>query len=334
MDGPMCRPGSREPYNCIVLLGPPAVGKTALAVSMALRLGGEILSADSRQVYRGLDIGSGKDLCEFTVTEQDGSTRSVPYHLIDITDLTVEYNVFSYQRDFYRAFGDVRSRRKLPVIVGGTGMYLDAIVRGYEMTEVPDDAELREKLSGLSMEELGALLLRIKPDLHNRSDLTERPRLVRAIEIETYKSRSLPGKTAVRPDIRPLVLGTTFDRGTLRRRIASRLRRRFSAGLTEEVAALHEGRNGLPPASWERLERLGLEYRFVAEYLQGRIPDKDELFRKLNTAIGQFAKRQETWFRGMERKGVVIHWIPQGNGTDEERLEQAFRIIGAADFSV
>ncbi|MDR3283943.1 MAG: tRNA (adenosine(37)-N6)-dimethylallyltransferase MiaA [Treponema sp.] len=247
-------------YNCLVLLGPTAAGKTALAVRLAHVLNAEIISADSRQVYQGLDIGSGKDLQEYFLLDEAGQENFVPVHLIDITDLTQEYSAFAFLRDAYKAFADITGRGGLPLLTGGTGMYVDAFVRGYQF-------------SGLS------------------TPLT-------------------------RPDIRPLVMGTTLPRHQLHKNIVKRLRSRFKEGMTEEVTALHE-----QGVSWERLERLGLEYRFIAEFLQGKIETQTALFRALTHAINQFAKRQETWFRGMERKGVVIHWIPPG--TVEERFAWA-----------
>ncbi len=275
-------------YNCIVLLGATATGKTSLARTF----GGEILSADSRQVYRGLDIGSGKDLREYA---------EIPYHLIDVAELPGEYSVFNYQRDFYRAFAAVTARGRLPVIVGGTGMYLDSIIRGYAFSEVPENPALRAELSSLSLTQLAERLLTVKNGIHNRTDLLERPRLVRAIEIAEHA-------LSARPDIRPLILGIRFDRAVLRSRIRSRLDARIAEGLASEVAGLHE--RGI---SWERLERLGLEYRFTAEYLQEKIDSEKTWADSLYIAIGQFAKRQETWFRGMERKGIVVNWIDEGN---------------------
>ncbi len=291
-------------YNCIVLLGATATGKTSLGVHLARTFGGEILSADSRQVYRGLDIGSGKDLREYA---------EIPYHLIDVAELPGEYSVFNYQRDFYRAFAAVTARGRLPVIVGGTGMYLDSIIRGYAFSEVPENPALRAELSSLSLTQLAERLLTVKNGIHNRTDLLERPRLVRAIEIAEHdRHRGIASDTApalsARPDIRPLILGIRFDRAVLRSRIRSRLDARIAEGLASEVAGLHE--RGI---SWERLERLGLEYRFTAEYLQGKIDSEKTWADSLYIAIGQFAKRQETWFRGMERKGIVVNWIDEGN---------------------
>lgn len=299
-----------DKYNCIVVLGPTAVGKTSIGVHLASNLNGEIISADSRQTYKGLDIGSGKDLCEFFV---DG--KSIPYHLIDVADLSQEYNVFNFQQDFYKVFPDVIFRGKLPVIVGGTGMYLDSVIRGYDLVPVPENSELRLELDKKSLFELDEILISLKPDLHNKSDLLIRERVVRAIEIALYmkenkeftsQSEDVAGKfTVQRPDIRPLIMGTTFDRLKVRENISIRLKERLSNGMIEEVENLHKS-----GVSWERLEKLGLEYRYCSLYLEGKISSKEDLFEKLFVAIRQFAKRQETWFRGMEKKGVKINWLP------------------------
>ncbi|MBQ3688139.1 MAG: tRNA (adenosine(37)-N6)-dimethylallyltransferase MiaA [Treponema sp.] len=306
--------------NTVVLLGPTAVGKTAIGVRVADHFGWDIISADSRQVYKGLDIGSGKDLSEYTV--RDGGTgvtdgtvrvRQIPYHLIDVVTLADEYSVYDFQKDFYAIFDVMRGQGNMPFIVGGTGMYVDSVVRGYELVEVPENPALRSRLEAMSLEELAEELRRIKPDLHNTSDLQERERAIHAIEIQTYmqgaeyralKERS--GTEAERHGVKPFVIGTTLPREQLRANITKRLAERLDAGMIEEVEGLH--RQGY---SWERLERLGLEYRFVSEYLEGRIAGREELFTQLEHAIHRFAKRQETWFRGMERKGVTIHWLPE-----------------------
>ncbi|MBR5867032.1 MAG: tRNA (adenosine(37)-N6)-dimethylallyltransferase MiaA [Spirochaetaceae bacterium] len=317
-------------FNCVIVLGPTACGKTALAVKIAEALNGEIISADSRQVYRHLDIGSGKDLCEFTLKQEDGTEKHIPYHLIDVVSLPEEYNVYTYQRDAYIAFADIISRNKIPVIAGGTGMYLDALVRGYDLVQVPTNEELREKLSGCSMEELASYLEKMKGSegLHNSTDLTERHRLLRAIEIAEFnisgKGEIVKANMPERPQINPLIIGTTFPREQLRKNITRRLRSRLKEGMIQEVQQIHD--SGI---EWSRLERLGLEYRFVSEFLQGKIPTQDELFSKLNIAIGQFAKRQETWFRGMERKGIKINWIPAGSL--EERFASSMALIASSD---
>ena len=290
-------------YNCIVLLGPTAVGKTAIGVQLAYQFNGEIISADSRQTYRGLDIGSGKDLCEYTV-----NGTPVPYHLIDIAYLSQEYNVFYYQQDFYRIFPQVISRGKLPVVVGGTGMYLDAVIRNYDLVDVPENKELRKSLEGKSLEELGRMYLELKPDLHTKNDLLERERVIRGIEIalcQGEEAQEIRKRMIVRPDIRPLIIGTTFEREKIRQNIYRRLVERIDEGMIEEVMHLHSD-----GCSWERLEKLGLEYRYCSLFLQGKIASVEELTQQLFIAIRQFAKRQETWFRFMEKNGVKINWLP------------------------
>lgn len=290
-------------YNCVVVLGPTAVGKTSIGVQIAYKFGGEIISADSRQTYRGLDLGSGKDLDEYTVCG-----KKIPYHLIDVADLSVEYNVFHYQQDFYRIFDSLVSRKVLPVIVGGTGMYLDAVIRGYDLVDVPEIPELRKQLEGKSLDELAKMYLELKPDLHTKNDLLERERIIRGIEIYYGTHGELAEKLKKsmykRPDINPLIIGTTLEREKVRENIKKRLQERIDAGMIEEVEGLHK--QGF---SWERLEKLGLEYRYCALYLQKKIP-LEEMKEQLFIAIRQFAKRQETWFRFMEKNGVKINWLP------------------------
>ncbi|MCQ2584163.1 MAG: tRNA (adenosine(37)-N6)-dimethylallyltransferase MiaA [Treponema sp.] len=306
-------------YNCVVILGPTAVGKTAVGVSVAHHFGGEVISADSRQTYKGLDIGSGKDLCEYEV---DGVP--VPYHLIDITTLETEYNVFNYQTDFYRVFEEIRGRGKLPVVVGGTGMYLDSVVRGYDLLTVPENPELHAELEKRELSDLAAQLLSIKPDLHNKSDLMEKDRVIKALEIALYEN-SPEGKMAreslKRPDIRPLIIGTTLERSQVVSNIERRLKERLDEGMIEEVENLHNA-----GASWERLEKLGLEYRYCSLFLEGKIASKEELFEQLFIQIRQFSKRQMTWYRGMEKKGVKINWLPE-TADKKIRIEAAIQLI-------
>jgi len=289
-----------EARNCVVVLGRKASGKKALGVRLAHALGGEVISADSRQVYRGLDVGSGKDLEEYLV-EGD----QVLYHLIDVVDLTHEFNVFEYQRQFFEIFGLLQERDLTPVVIGGTGLYLEAVLKGYRMVEVPEDPQLREVLSACSDEELEERLRSLKARMHNVTDLGDRERTVRAIEIAEYSSgqESKPG-----PDLRPLILGMRWERAVLHTRIAARLKERLSAGLIEEVEGLLSA-----GAEADRLRSLGLEYRFVTEYLGGTIKSRNDLFQKLNVAIRNFAKRQETWFRRMERNGTEIQWIVEAD---------------------
>ncbi|RRJ83357.1 tRNA (adenosine(37)-N6)-dimethylallyltransferase MiaA [Aestuariirhabdus litorea] len=282
-----------EQINLLVVLGPTASGKTRLGIELARDCGGEVISADSRQVYRGMDIGSGKDLEEY---------GEVPYHLIDIVDAGEEYNVYRYQQDFFDVYEQLRMRDCLPVMVGGSGLYLEAVVSGYRLIHVPENAALRSELAGLEMGQLEARLAALKP-LHNTTDTLDRKRLVRAIEVaegEAQLADALPPL----PRVRPLLLGIRWPRPLLRQRITERLRARLEGGMIEEVERLHA--EGTP---WFRLQYYGLEYRYVADYLQGEIKNRNDLMQKLNAAIHQYAKRQDTWFRRMERQGHRIHWL-------------------------
>lgn len=296
-------------YDTIVILGPTASGKTRLGVGVAREVGGEIISADSRQVYRGMDLGTGKDLDEYGET---------PYHLIDLLNPGEEFNVFRFQRLCFAAMDEIRGRGRVPVIVGGTGLYLDAVLRGYRMVEAPEDPGLRAELAGLSPEELASRLLALNPRLHNTTDLLDRERLARAIEIAEYERNHEPEPL---PEFHPMVFGVRWERSMLRRRITARLRARLDAGLIDEVERLH--REGV---SYETLDFYGLEYRFVARHLQGELT-RNDLFQKLNSAIHDFAKRQETWFRRMERQGVGIHWL-DGAGEPEEEALRVLRLEG------
>lgn len=279
--------------NLLTVLGPTASGKTRLAVALAQALSGEIISADSRQVFQQMNIGTGKDLHEY---------GDVSYHLIDILNPGEEFSVFAFQQLFVNAFHDITLRGHLPVLCGGTGLYLDAALRGYRMVDVPENSQLRTELAEKSDVELGCMLRELVPNQHNSSDLTDRSRTIRAIEIACHKSSDLQ-ETEPFPDIRPLVIGIRWERTELRRRITERLRQRFADGMIDEVQKLHD--NGV---SWERLDYYGLEYRLVGGFLRGELTCND-MFQKLNSAIHDFAKRQETWFRRMERNGVTIHWV-------------------------
>ena len=293
----------RERFNLLVLLGPTASGKTGLAVRLARRIGGEILSADSRQVYRGMDLGTGKDLSEYG---REG--EAVPVHLIDICDPGEEFSLFAFQHRFYEAFQKIAQRGKIPVMAGGTGLYLDSILRGYQMTAVPENVELRDQLAGEGMENLRRRFRRLCPGAHNTTDLLERKRIIRAIEIAEFV-RDHPGAAEAPITVTPMVIGIRCTREALRQRITARLKTRLDAGMIDEVRRLHDRGIG-----WERIDAFGLEYRYIALYLQRKIT-AEEMFQTLNTRIHQFAKRQETWFRRMERNGVPIHWI---EGADEE----------------
>ncbi len=289
----------------LIILGPTASGKTRLGVELARRMNGEIISADSRQVYRGLDIGSGKDLAEY---------GEIPHHLIDIVDPGYEFNLFQFQRRFLEADAAIRGRGKLPLLVGGTGLYLDSVLSGYRLTAVPENHALREELAGEPLELLARRLRETNPRLHNSTDTLERQRLLRAIEIAEFRESTPPESL---PEFRHLVLGLRWERSVLRERITERLRQRLGEGLVEEVARLHgEG------ISWEQLEFYGLEYRYVARHLQGELT-KNDLFQKLNSAIHDFAKKQGNWFRRMERRGAVIHWLDGAADPTTEAAEIA-----------
>lgn len=281
------------PYNLLTILGPTASGKTRLAVALARELDGEIISADSRQVFRGMDIGSGKDLHEY---------GDVPYHLIDILESGAEFSVFAFLRLFRDAFADIAGRGRLPVLCGGTGLYLDAVLRGYRMLEVPEDPSLRAGLEDRSADELAALLRELKPEQHNTSDLLEHSRTIRAIEIARFE-REHAGQQEALPEVHSLTIGIHWERSELRRRITERLKMRLESGMIEEVQRLHEG-----GVAWDRLDYYGLEYRYIGAFLQGKL-NRNDMFQRLNSAIHDFAKRQENWFRKMERNGVIISWV-------------------------
>lgn len=294
--------------NLIVVLGPTASGKTHFGVQLAQHLSGEIISADSRQVFRGMDIGTGKDLTEY------GDT---PYHLIDILDSGAEFSVFAFQKLFYQTFEEITDRDKLPLLVGGTGLYLDAALRGYRLVEVPENLELRDQLQEVPLATLQQRLLKLRPQQHNSSDLDDRDRLIRAIEIaegETAASDAQPAAA----ELKPVIFGIRWDRTVLRQRITTRLKQRLNEGMIEEVERLHSA-----GVSWERLDYYGLEYRFIAQHLQGKL-NRNDMTQKLNSAIHQFAKRQETWFRRMERQGAEIHWL-DGTG---DLLTDTLNILG------
>ena len=286
----------------VTILGPTATGKTALAAAFAASAGGEIISADSRQVYRRMDIGTGKDLADYDV---DGV--HVPYHLIDIAEPGTKYNVFEFQRDFVEAYADITRRGRLPVMCGGTGLYIEAVLKGYRLLPVPEDKELRRSLEGKTLAELTDMLASLKAEngsvMHNKTDVDTAKRAIRAIEIETYyKEHARPEEQGF-PEINSIIIGMAIDRDERRRRISARLRQRLDEGMVEEVRGLLA--EGIAP---EDLTYYGLEYKFVTEYVTGKTTYED-MFRSLEIAIHQFAKRQMTWFRGMERRGFRINWI-------------------------
>lgn len=299
-----------EHNRMITILGPTASGKTSIAAALASRIGGEIISADSRQVYRRMDIGTGKDLADYEV-----GGKHIPYHLIDIAEPGYKYNLFEYQRDFHTAYDDITSRGRTPVLCGGTGLYIEAVLNGYALSPVPQNQELRDNLSAKSLDELTAMLKALKEqtgsNMHNRSDVDTVQRAIRAIEIETYNLQH-PTPEREMPGISSLVIGVDVDRETRRRRISDRLEARLHEGMIDEVKGLlAEG------VSAESLMYYGLEYKFVTEYVTGKTTYNDMLSR-LEIAIHQFAKRQMTWFRGMERRGIHINWIDASLPMDDK----------------
>ena len=285
----------------ITILGPTASGKTDLATHLAARLNAEIISADSRQVYRGMDIGTGKDLADYVI-----NGHVIPYHLIDICEPGTKYNLFRYQQDFLDCYEDIRSRGALPILCGGTGLYIEAVLKGYSLSPVPQNPKLRTELEGKNLEELTNILVDLKRRnhsvMHNKTDVDSCQRAIRAIEIETY-NLTKPTEERLCPPIDSLIIGVDIDREERRRKITKRLKERLKAGMIDEVDGLLK--RGIPA---DDLIYYGLEYKFVTEYLIGKL-SYDEMFRQLEIAIYQFAKRQMTWFRGMERRGFTIHWI-------------------------
>ncbi len=297
----------------ITVLGPTATGKTGVAVRIATELGGEVVSADSRQVFRRMDIGSGKDLSEY---QYNGAP--IPYHLIDIEEPGVEYNVFRYQQAAYEAMAGIRSRGHRIVLCGGSGMYVEAVLRGYRLFPVPENPELRNELAARTDEELAEMLAAYK-SLHNDTDTSERPRLIRAIEIEDYYAKHPELSERVRP-LDSAIIGLRGERDNIRERITRRLQARLKEGMVDEVRALLD--EGIPP---ERLIRYGLEYKFVTQYLTGELHYGD-MVTLLNTAIHQFSKRQMTWFRRMERMGFNIHWV-DADLPEEEKFGLIYRYL-------
>lgn len=283
-------------YDLITILGPTASGKTDLAAHLAYDLHTEIISADSRQIYRGMDLGTGKDLEDYVV-----KGRQIPYHLIDICDAGFKYNLFMYQQDFLKAYLDMRNRNLMPILCGGTGLYIESVLKGYRMIPVPENPELRASLEGKSLEELAAILSGYKT-LHNSTDVDTPKRAIRAIEIGEYYRRH-PVKEREFPEIHPLIVGVNIDRNLRREKITNRLKQRLDNGMLDEIRRLLD--SGIHP---DDLIYYGLEYKYLTMYVIGKI-SYEEMFSQLEIAIHQFAKRQMTWFRGMERRGFVIHWI-------------------------
>ena len=305
----------------ITILGPTASGKTPLAAALAAEIGGEIISADSRQVYRRMDIGTGKDLADYSVSRRDGSFV-IPYHLIDIREPGTKYNLFEYQQDFFDVYQNIRSRGAIPILCGGTGLYIEAVLKGYHLSPVPQNQELRDSLEGKSLAELTQMLKELKAktgsNMHNTTDVDSCQRAIRAIEIETYNiDHPIPRREL--PPVDSLIIGVNIDRELRREKITRRLKARLQNGMVDEVKALLD--EGIPA---EDLIYYGLEYKFLTEYLTGQLT-YDEMFSRLEIAIHQFAKRQMTWFRGMERRGFKINWI-DATLPMEEKIEKIKRL--------
>lgn len=285
----------------ITILGPTASGKTPVAAHLAAEIGGEIISADSRQVYRRMDIGTGKDIGDYTV---DG--RQIPFHLIDICEPGTKYNLFEYQQDFFDAYEKIKSRGAVPILCGGTGLYIEAVLKGYRLSPVPQNPQLRDELEGKSLEELTRMLSELKQktgsNMHNTTDVDSCQRAIRAIEIESYNLHHPMPKREL-PPVDSLIIGIDIDRELRREKITRRLKARLEEGMVEEVKALLD--EGIPAGD---LIYYGLEYKFITEYLTHQL-SYDEMYERLEIAIHQFAKRQMTWFRGMERRGFTIHWV-------------------------
>ena len=298
----------------ITILGPTASGKTPLAASLAKEIGGEIISADSRQVYRRMDIGTGKDLEDY---------GDIPYHLIDIAEPGTKYNLFQYQQDFFDAYNNIIGRGKIPILCGGTGLYIEAVLKGYQLSPVPQNPELRKRLEDKALDELTQMLVELKrqngSNMHNKTDVDSCQRAIRAIEIETYNLQH-PVPRRELPPVDSVIIGVNIDREARRQKITNRLKARLEGGMVDEVRSLLN--EGIPA---EDLIYYGLEYKFVTEYVTGQTT-YDEMFQRLEIAIHQFAKRQMTWFRGMERRGFTIHWIDAMQPM-EEKVKAIIQIL-------
>ena len=297
----------------ITIIGPTASGKTSFACRLAYLTGGEILSGDSRQVYRGMDIGTGKDLADYVV---DG--KPIPYHLIDIRNAGEQYNIFEYQHDFHKAYADIVSRGVQPILCGGSGLYIESVLKGYRLLEVPENPALRESLKDKSLAELTEILKGFKT-LHNSTDVDTAKRAIRAIEIETYYAENGAKANDYEP-IDSLIIGVEIDRDARRRRITERLKARLDAGMVDEIRGLID--SGVASDS---LKYYGLEYKFVTQYVTGELT-YSEMFSGLEIAIHQFAKRQMTWLRGMEKRGLTIHWIDYAM-PDEDKCVETLKLI-------
>ncbi|MDO4185365.1 MAG: tRNA (adenosine(37)-N6)-dimethylallyltransferase MiaA [Bacteroidales bacterium] len=300
-------------YDLLTILGPTASGKTPFAAHLAARLDTEIISADSRQIYRGMDLGTGKDLADYVV-----EGKAIPYHLIDICDPGYKYNLFEYQRDFLKAYEAIRERGKLPIMCGGTGLYLESILKGYRLLDVPQNPELRAALEGKSLEELTVILQGYKT-LHNTTDVDTAKRAIRAIEIEEFY-RQTPPEVRSFPELQSFIIGLDISRELRREKITRRLKQRLEEGMLDEIRRLLD--SGLSP---DDLIYYGLEYKYLTLHVIGKL-SYEEMFTQLEIAIHQFAKRQMTWFRGMERRGIAIHWI-EATLPMEEKIELVMQNI-------
>ncbi|MBQ2211128.1 MAG: tRNA (adenosine(37)-N6)-dimethylallyltransferase MiaA [Prevotella sp.] len=305
----------------ITILGPTASGKTPLAAALAKEIGGEIISADSRQVYRRMDIGTGKDLTDYQCTMHNAQC-TIPYHLIDIAEPGTKYNLFQYQQDFFDVYNNIIGRGVVPILCGGTGLYIEAVLKGYHLSPVPQNPELRQRLEGKSLDELTQILSELKAqnnsNMHNKTDVDSCQRAIRAIEIEEYNLHTPTPKREI-PPIDSLIIGVNIDREARREKITKRLKARLEEGMVDEVKSLLD--EGIPA---EDLIYYGLEYKYLTEYVIGK-STYDEMFTRLEIAIHQFAKRQMTWFRGMERRGFTIHWIDALQPM-EEKVKEILRI--------
>ncbi len=301
------------PSRLITVLGPTASGKTKFAVQLAAKINAEIISADSRQVYRGMDIGTGKDLSDYEV---DG--YPIPYHLIDIRNAGEKYTLFNYQNDFHKVYNDILSRGRKTILCGGTGLYIESVLKGYQLPDVPENRELRKNLENKQIDELTRILASYQP-LHNKTDIDTPKRAIRAIEIADFKSKQTASELDY-PPVESIIIGIGINRDSRRQKISSRLKKRLNEGMIEEVKHLIDG--GVPPND---LIYYGLEYKYVTLYIIGKL-SFEEMYSQLETAIHQFAKRQMTWFRGMERRGFTIRWLDFSLPIDE-KIEKALAFV-------
>ena len=291
-------------YNLITILGPTAVGKTNLGVKLAYQFNGEIISADSRQVYKGMDIGTGKDLSEYLINK-----TKIKYHLIDIINPKDEFNLFEFVKQFNSVYTKIIKNNKIPIMVGGTGLYLSAILQNYKLNKANFNDSYIEQLKELPVAVLAPILNELNPRLHNTTDLLEKNRIIKAIAVEKAKQKD----EIISSHVNSFNIGVHLNRDEIKEKIRTRLKYRLQNGMIDEVKNLID--SGI---SYERLKLFGLEYKFIAMYLKGEL-NYNDMFQKLNSAINSFAKRQMTWFRKMEREGCIINWI---EGNDYVKAEE------------